>query len=80
MRIADAYGIPGFRATTMDELTTVMEKAGQITDTSVLIDVRVDPEEMVFPMVPAGQSNELIIESVEELRAREAAAAEAEEA
>lgn len=71
VRIADAYGIPGFRATTMDELQTVLEKAGQITDTSVLIDVRVDPEEMVFPMVPAGQSNELIIESVEELRARE---------
>lgn len=74
VKIADAYGIPGFRATSLDELTTVMEKAGQITDTSVLIDLRVDPEEMVFPMVPAGQSNELIIESVEELRAREAAA------
>jgi acetolactate synthase-1/2/3 large subunit len=75
--IAEAYGIPGFRATTVDELSTVMEKAAQITDRSVLIDVRVDPEEMVFPMVPAGQSNDLIIESVEELRARDAAAREA---
>ncbi len=82
VKLADAYGIPGFRATTVDELDTVLEKAGQITDSSVLIDVRVDPEEMVFPMVPAGQSNDLLIESVEELREREAqqrAAAEAAE-
>lgn len=80
VKLADAYGIPGFRATTMDELEAVLEKAGQITDQCILIDVRVDPEEMVFPMVPAGQSNEMLIESVEELREREAkqrAAAEA---
>jgi acetolactate synthase-1/2/3 large subunit len=81
VKLAEAYGIPGFRATTLDELDTVLEKAGQVTDQSVLIDIRVDPEEMVFPMVPAGQSNDLLIESVEELREREAkqrAAAEAE--
>jgi acetolactate synthase-1/2/3 large subunit len=81
VKLADAYGIPGFRATTMDELSTVLEKAAQITDQSVLIDVRVDPDEMVFPMVPAGQSNEMLVESVEELREREAqqlAAAESE--
>ena len=79
VKLADAYGIPGFRATTLDELDAVLEKAGQITDSSVLIDVRVDREEMVFPMVPAGQSNDLLIESVEELREREAAQAAANE-
>jgi acetolactate synthase-1/2/3 large subunit len=73
VKIADAYGIPGFRATTMDELRSVLDKAAAITDQSVLIDVRVDPDELVFPMVPAGASNDMLLESVEELRAREAA-------
>jgi acetolactate synthase I/II/III large subunit len=73
VKLADAYGIPGFRATTMDELSTVLEKAKEITDRCVLIDLRVDPDEMVFPMVPSGASNDELIESVEELRAREAA-------
>ncbi|MFT6804340.1 MAG: acetolactate synthase-1/2/3 large subunit, partial [Nitriliruptoraceae bacterium] len=31
VKIADAYGIPGFRATTMDELKDVLEQASQIT-------------------------------------------------
>lgn len=73
MKIADAYGIPGFRATTIDELDAVMSKASSVTDQPVLIDVRVDPEEMVFPMVPAGASNDEILESPEEWHARSAA-------
>jgi acetolactate synthase-1/2/3 large subunit len=77
VKIADAYGIPGFRATTMDELADVLQQASQITDSSILIDVRVDPDEMVFPMIPAGGSNELLVESVEELRAQQAAHAAA---
>jgi acetolactate synthase-1/2/3 large subunit len=77
VKIADAYGIPGFRATTMDELKDVLEQASQITDSSILIDVRVDPDEMVFPMIPAGGSNDMLVESVEELRAQQAAVAAA---
>lgn len=77
VKIADAYGIPGFRATTMDELKDVLEQASQITDSSILIDVRVDPDEMVFPMIPAGGSNDMLVESVEELRAQQAADAAA---
>ena len=76
VKLADAYGIPGFRATTPAELETVLAKAHEITDQPVLIDLRVDPDEMVFPMVPAGASNDDLIESVEQWRAREAAAAE----
>ena len=40
----------------------------------MIIDVRVDPEEMVFPMIPAGAPNDDIIESAEEYHARQATA------
>lgn len=76
VKIADAYGIAGFRATTMAELGPVLEKASAITDGCVLVDIRVDPEEMVFPMVPAGASNDALIESEDEWRSRQAAIAE----
>lgn len=61
VKLADAYGIPGFRADTVEDLDAVLSKAAAVTDQSVLIDVRVDPEEMVFPMVPAGASNDDVI-------------------
>ena len=70
VKLADAYGIPGFRATTMGELKTILDEAREITDKPVLIDLRVDPDEMVFPMVPAGASNDDVLESVEEWHAR----------
>ena len=73
VKLADAYGIPGFRAETVEELETVLDKAHEITDQPVLVDLRVDPEEMVFPMVPAGASNDELIESAEEWHARVAA-------
>src|SRR5690606_19937190 len=74
VKLADAYGIPGFRAETMDELGPVLEKAAQVTALPVIIDLRVDPDEMVFPMIPAGASNDGIIESQEEWVERTAAA------
>jgi acetolactate synthase I/II/III large subunit len=74
MKIADAYGIPGFRVERVEDLDTVLAKAQAIDDRPVLIEFRVDPDEMVFPMVPAGASNDEILESVEEWRARAAQA------
>ena len=44
-----------------DDVDAVLDKALSVTDQSVVIDFRVDPEEMVFPMVPAGASNDEII-------------------
>ncbi len=73
VKLADAYGIPGFRATTIDELDPVLDKAREITDVPVMVDLRVDPDEMVFPMVPAGASNDEVLESAEEWYARAAA-------
>jgi acetolactate synthase I/II/III large subunit len=71
VKLADAYGIPGFRAETMEELPAVLEKASQITDTPIILEIRVDPDEMVFPMIPAGQPNDSIIESLDEWLARQ---------
>jgi acetolactate synthase I/II/III large subunit len=73
LKLADAYGIPGFRVQTVDELEATLAKAREITDQPVLIDFRVDPDEMVFPMIPSGASNDEILESADEWRARLAA-------
>jgi acetolactate synthase I/II/III large subunit len=73
MKLADAYGIPGFRVQTVDELDATLAKARVITDQPVLLEFRVDPDEMVFPMIPSGASNDDILESVDEWRARLAA-------
>ncbi len=66
VKLADAYGIPGFRATNVTELRDVLKQAAAITDRPVLVDIRTDPDEMVFPMVPAGGSNESVIEAADE--------------
>jgi acetolactate synthase I/II/III large subunit len=70
VKLGDAYGIPSFRVETVEELDRVLEKARAITDQPVLVDIRVDPDEMVFPMVPAGASNDDAIVSVEQWLAR----------
>jgi acetolactate synthase-1/2/3 large subunit len=51
--LAEAYGAKGFRATKTEEVVSVLKK-GFAAEGPVLIDVEVDPEEMVYPMVPAG--------------------------
>ena len=43
------------RADDPGEVDAVIEKAFSVEDRSVVIDFRVDPREMVFPMVPAGR-------------------------
>jgi acetolactate synthase-1/2/3 large subunit len=61
VKLAEAYGAVGLRAEHPDEVDPVIEKALSIEDRSVVIDFRCDPGEMVFPMVPAGASNDDII-------------------
>ncbi|MBP2674621.1 MAG: ilvB [Deltaproteobacteria bacterium] len=51
--LAEAYGAKGFRATKTGEVASVLKK-GFAAEGPVLIDVETDPEEMVYPMVPAG--------------------------
>ncbi len=74
--LAQAYGIPGFRVDRVEDLPSVLDAAHAITDRPVLVDLRVDPAEMVFPMIPGGASNEDLLESAEEWYAKVAAQAE----
>jgi acetolactate synthase-1/2/3 large subunit len=61
VKLAEAYGAVGLRVESPDEVDAAIEKAYSISDRSVVIDFRVDPAEMVFPMVPSGASNDDII-------------------
>ena len=40
----------------------------EINDKPVLVDCVVDPDDMVFPIVPAGGSNDVIILNEEDLK------------
>ena len=53
IKLAEAYGAKGFRATKTEEVESVL-KEGLATSGPVLIDIRVEPEEGVYPMVKPG--------------------------
>ncbi|HUH08139.1 MAG TPA: acetolactate synthase large subunit [Egibacteraceae bacterium] len=74
VKLADAYGFPGFRCERPEDVESTLDKAFAVGDAPVLVDFRVDPEEKVFPMVPAGGSNDDIFETVDDWYARAAAA------
>jgi len=58
---AEAMGCVGMRVDTADDVVTTIEKANAINDRPVVIDFRTDWREKVYPMVPAGGSNDNII-------------------
>jgi len=60
---AEAMGCVAMRVDTPEEVEPAISKANEIDDRPVVIDFRVDPVEKVFPMVPAGASNDDIVES-----------------
>ncbi|MGH2819248.1 MAG: thiamine pyrophosphate-dependent enzyme, partial [Actinomycetota bacterium] len=59
--LAEAYGAVGLRASSVEEVDPVIDKALEVDDRPCVIDFRVDPDEMCFPMIPAGASNDQII-------------------
>ena len=61
VKLAEAYGAVGLRVDSPEEVDAAIEKAYAVEDRSVVIDFRTDPREGVFPMVPAGASNDDII-------------------
>ncbi|MGH9043755.1 MAG: biosynthetic-type acetolactate synthase large subunit [Acidimicrobiales bacterium] len=58
---AEAMGCVGLRADSPPDVAAVIEKANSIDDTPVVVDFRTDAFEKVFPMVPAGGSNDEIV-------------------
>ena len=62
VKLAEAYGITGLRATDQHEAEAAIARA-RATDGPVVIDFRINPEENVYPMVPPGGANSQMIES-----------------
>ncbi len=60
VKLAEAYGIPGHRVTRRAE---VLDTVNRVRDTPgpALIDFRVEKEEAVYPMVPAGANLDAMI-------------------
>jgi len=58
---AEAMGCEGMRVESPEEVDAAIDKANSIDDRPVVIDFRVDYREKVYPMVPAGGSNDDII-------------------
>ena len=61
VKLAEAYGGIGLRATTPDELDDVIEQM-LVTDKVTIVDVQVCQSENCFPMIPSGKAhNEMIL-------------------
>jgi len=58
---AEAMGCVAFRVEDPDEVEPTIAKANAIDDRPVVIDFRTDAREKVFPMVPAGASNDDVV-------------------
>ena len=55
VKLAESYGALGLRVTRKEDVRPAIEKA-IATENTVFIDFKVEPEENVFPMVPAGEA------------------------
>ncbi|WP_282005368.1 acetolactate synthase large subunit [Propioniciclava sinopodophylli] len=60
-KLAEAMGAVGLRAETVDEVDEVIQKALEINDRPVVVEFIVHKDAMVWPMVPAGTSNDEIL-------------------
>ncbi len=61
VKLADALGCVGLRCETEADLDATIDKAMSIDDRPVVIDFVVGQDAMVWPMVPAGTSNDKIL-------------------
>jgi Thiamine pyrophosphate-requiring enzymes [acetolactate synthase, pyruvate dehydrogenase (cytochrome), glyoxylate carboligase, phosphonopyruvate decarboxylase] len=55
VELAEAYGAAGFRVTEKKDVVPVLKHAFKLKKT-VIVDVRVEREANVYPMIPAGAS------------------------
>jgi acetolactate synthase I/II/III large subunit len=58
---AEAMGCVGMRVESPEEVDAAIQKANEIDDRPVVIDFRTDSREKVYPMVPAGLTNDQIV-------------------
>lgn len=60
VKLADAFGLKGYRITKRDELSSIVAKAMN-EEEPVLVDCLIDKDELVLPMLPPGGSFDDII-------------------
>ena len=61
-------GAVGLRMVEKSDVKRVFEEMLKVNDRPVLVDCVVDPDDMVFPMVTAGGSNDEVILSEDDLK------------
>ncbi len=61
VRLAEAYGAVGILVERKEDVRTALEKAVAMRDRPVVMDFHIEPEENVFPMVPAGKAIDQMI-------------------
>jgi acetolactate synthase-1/2/3 large subunit len=64
VKLAEAFGAIGYRATTAEEFKNTLQKAFE-AGRSVVIDTLIDKDEFVLPMLPPGGAIDDIIVNVE---------------
>jgi acetolactate synthase-1/2/3 large subunit len=60
VKLAEAYGCVGMRCEKAEDVDSTIDKAMSINDRPVVVDFTVHQDAMVWPMVPAGTSNDEI--------------------
>lgn len=65
--LAEAMGCAGFRAEHPDDVVPTIEKGLALNDRPVVMEFVCDPDAMVFPMIEAGGSNDIVYMGPEDL-------------
>ena len=62
VKLAEAHGALGIRVLKKNQVTSALEQAlKEVQHRTVVLEVMIDPQEKVFPMVPAGKGLDDII-------------------
>jgi len=73
VKLADAHGIPAIRVTKNEEVDSAIEQALNHTEGPIVVEFVVEKEENVFPMIPAGQTVNEIIDNPEPAQSEQSA-------
>jgi acetolactate synthase-1/2/3 large subunit len=64
VKLAEAFGAQGYRATNAEELKAALDKAFAVEDGPVIVECMIGKDEFVLPMVPAGGTMDDLITKV----------------
>jgi len=64
VKLAESYGAIGYRVTSEEEFDKILPVVLEEKEKVVFVDCRIEPEENVFPMVPAGASLKQILDGL----------------